>query len=858
MADPEVTDGWQHLAQAEGAGASGEAAPEAGRAANRPPQAADVCVATAEDAPVGVPVLASVSDPDGDPQQLLAATGPTSGEVASNPDGTVTYTPDVPGLQSFRYHVSDGQGGVAHGNVAVLVNPADRELDRPVLAGLDDQELAMLARACAAGSALEVATLTGPEVVVRPPDPGTRVQVRTEPGQSIELAGGEFASATYIVVEGGLLVVTEDGRLVYLSGFVDSATSGPPPTLAVAGGAPVPADQLLADLQPIGAPAEQLMVARLVAPAAGPEHGGGAGFSPYDPGDLGPGLGLTGPLLPTALGPRPEFLLRAIGESGEGEQAGGPPPINGNRAPTLSADDTIERELGGITVTPQFASAGPFAALGEAVRLPDAQINGVDQRNLMLGQSGEAAIVFNSEFAAFVNTLGVYLIDRDGQLVDPKIVFAQIEQAEGDPNFPSVRPGGGPVAAGDQVLLSALYDSSQLQPGQEFGLFMIADGFRLNDDLRGADLVFASDGHTLLTADGQPIAGNVFFTADPTPDSPNDNPLNPDGLGHVVSGLLPDHSGLTIGFEDKLLSERGDNDFNDVLVDIELGPTVQAAFAGGALHVVIDATVTDPDDADLSQASVELLNPQPGDALAFDGSLAGTGINLVTSTPTSLVFQGTASIRDYVELLASVVLNPAPLEGVRQIGLSVVDAQGAASNAFVVNANLSATNAEPGTPGDDVLNGMPLVDDAISGFGGDDVLSGDSGNDLLDGGLGNDILDGGDGDDQLIGGPGVDRLSGGPGADSQIYVSLAERGDEIQGFNANDGDTLDFSQLLQGATASTIDDFVQFAPVGNDVAVSVDVDGPGSSFASVPFLTLADPTGVTTAQAAADNGSLVV
>ena len=293
--------------------------------------------------------------------------------------------------------------------------------------------------------------------------------------------------------------------------------------------------------------------------------------------------------------------------------------------PILDATGTIERELGGITVTPQFASAGPFPALGEAVRLPDGQINGVDQGNLTLGQSGDAAIVFGSEFASFVNTLGVFLIDPNGQMVDPKIVFPEIEQAEADPNFPSLRPGGGPVAAGDAVALSDLYDPSELQPGQKFGLFLIAQGFTLNGNDLSGGLRFASDGHTLLTADGQPIAGNVFFTTDPTPGSPNDNPLNPDGLGHVVSGLQPDHAGLTIGFEDKLLSDAGDNDFNDVLVDVELSPIRSGGVCGRRDPVVLDATVTDPDDTTLSQASVKLAG-SGGDALAFDGSLAGTGV----------------------------------------------------------------------------------------------------------------------------------------------------------------------------------------------------------------------------------------
>ena len=212
-------------------------------------------------------------------------------------------------------------------------------------------------------------------------------------------------------------------------------------------------------------------------------------------------------------------------------------------------------------------------------------------------------------------------------MVDPKIVFPEIEQAEPDPDFPILRPGGGPVAAGAQVLLSDLYDPAQLQPGQKFGLFLIAQGFTLNGDDLSGDLHFASDGRTLLTADGQPIAGNVFFTTDPTPGSPNDNPLNPDGLGHVVSGLQPDHAGLTIGFEDKLLGNTGDNDFNDVVVDVELSPIVQAAFAGGAIQRRPRRYGHGSRRAGSQPASVRLEGLQ-GDALAFRGSLAGTGVDL--------------------------------------------------------------------------------------------------------------------------------------------------------------------------------------------------------------------------------------
>ena len=81
----------------------------------------------------------------------------------------------------------------------------------------------------------------------------------------------------------------------------------------------------------------------------------------------------------------------------------------------------------------------------------------------------------------------------------------------------------------------------------------------------------------------------------------------------------------------------------------------------------------------------------------------------------------------------------------------------------------------------------------------------------------------------------------------------------IFGFDADDGDTLDFSELFGGAaTPDDIDPFVRYEAAGSDVEVSVDQDGSGTAFAFIAMATLVDPTGVTTAQDAVDNGSLVV
>lgn len=51
---------------------------------------------------------------------------------------------------------------------------------------------------------------------------------------------------------------------------------------------------------------------------------------------------------------------------------------------------------------------------------------------------------------------------------------------------------------------------------------------------------------------------------------------------------------------------------------------------------------------------------------------------------------------------------------------------------------------------------------------------------------------------------------------------------------------------------------LRFDATGSDVQVSVDQDGPDAAFAFISLATLVDPTGVTNAQDAVDNGALVV
>jgi hypothetical protein len=90
---------------------------------NDSPVAQDDTQTTREDVPVLVFVLANDSDPDGDSLRIESTTQPANGTV-TNGGSSLTYTPapGASGTDSFRYVVSDGNGGTATAYVTVLVH----------------------------------------------------------------------------------------------------------------------------------------------------------------------------------------------------------------------------------------------------------------------------------------------------------------------------------------------------------------------------------------------------------------------------------------------------------------------------------------------------------------------------------------------------------------------------------------------------------------------------------------------------------------------------------------------------------------------------------------------------------------
>jgi sorbitol-specific phosphotransferase system component IIBC len=102
---------------------------------NDNPVAADDTVATDEDLPVTIDVLANDSDVDGDALAVTNVTAPANGTAVVNIDNTVTYTPttNYNGPDSFVYTVSDGDAPLTGGSdtavVSITVNPVN---DAPV------------------------------------------------------------------------------------------------------------------------------------------------------------------------------------------------------------------------------------------------------------------------------------------------------------------------------------------------------------------------------------------------------------------------------------------------------------------------------------------------------------------------------------------------------------------------------------------------------------------------------------------------------------------------------------------------------------------------------------------------------
>ena len=166
-----------------------------------------------------------------------------------------------------------------------------------------------------------------------------------------------------------------------------------------------------------------------------------------------------------------------------------------------------------------------------------------------------------------------------------------------------------------------------------------------------------------------------------------------------------------------------------------------------------------------------------------------------------------------------------------------------------VTVDLSITTAQDTvSAGHDTLNNIQNL--IGSDYG--DHLTGNAQANVITGGVGNDVINGGGGNDTLIGGLGNNTLTGGDGADTFKYLAGNSGHDTITDFTVGT-DKLDLSQLLQGdgATASTLDDYLHFKVTGSgsglvsSIDVSTTAGGAASQTIDLQGVNLASHYGVT-------------
>ncbi len=345
-----------------------------------------------------------------------------------------------------------------------------------------------------------------------------------------------------------------------------------------------------------------------IEPTTGPgldgRTGGGADFAELDAaaGGVFQALGVLGPQNPTLSTPAVDT----------GTPYSAPPPeparieLAAARETTLQQPELVPaaRDFGTTVVLPPLVNgadlfAGPaFAHLGLAL-FGDPGALTVEQRlphvDLTVIDAG----------AAFRSALGAYVIGVDGSILSPTVVTADT----------------GLVPAGTSVRFDPT--GLGLRPGETLGLFLLADGARVNpalgtavdpvlafrETVAGGLVPGAADagdvGLELVLADGEcslPLVGELRHAAahvavlplgdgtlgtrslnrdDPGADLPRAADGGPITRHHPLG--LAGLDRLCIAFEDSPLG-AGDRDFQDLVIELAFPPAVAVAASQGAFR----------------------------------------------------------------------------------------------------------------------------------------------------------------------------------------------------------------------------------------------------------------------------------
>lgn len=596
-----------------------------------------------------------------------------------------------------------------------------------------------------------------------------------------------------------------------------------------------------------------------IEPTAGPGEGlrtgGGADFAAFGEGEgAGIGrLGALGPQEPTGLGGIPR------GEGGSPARPDEGPPTS-----LAAAHEITHQTLALAPGTREFGTTITLPALVDGVDLlrgPVFERFGLalfgDPRALTIEQRlAHVDLTLTGFGAAFHSSLGAYVIDAQGRIGPPVLVAADIAE----------------VAIGTRFRLDP--SGEGLRPGETLGLFLVADGARLDPILgsgRPIELGFresvpgglvpgapdiADEGLVLLaTAGGRPVpvTAEIWHTAahvgglpiggapvasrglnadEPGPDLPRAADGGPITQHHLVG--LGGEGRLVMGFEDSPLA-AGDRDFQDVVLELAFPPAVTVAATDGAFRFGFaldsrDGTIAGLEVAIARGPTDARLALGPGLALTADGTVLIAG-----------AVSGVRLVADSGRVLRFAADSPVPAERMAAIadGLALDGTAGSpASGAYALRLEASGPSGPPGQLlVRFVVPEAPLVGRAEA----DDELRGGRGADILFGLGGDDRLLGGAGDDVLVGGPGRDLYTGGKGADLVrlgVVTALDPPGadprdgpDRFLDFRANEGDLIDLAPLLTGTgfTPDRAERFLRIVREEARGAVAIQLDPAGTS-----------------------------
>ncbi|RME60043.1 tandem-95 repeat protein, partial [Candidatus Parcubacteria bacterium] len=284
---------------------------------------------------------------------------------------------------------------------------------------------------------------------------------------------------------------------------------------------------------------------------------------------------------------------------------------------------------------------------------PDLRFN-EDNGNIRIDMgNGNSSMAVNywGGTAGYLNVIGFYEKDENGNIVDTKIIHS-----DNDPGFDYYS---------NPINLGTLNDLSH-----EVGFFIIPNGYSdNNEDIKQAidngwqpqidtstgKITFVNPNDSSETVE----VSKVYYT---------DNSLSTDGRDHAIIGVNDDGS-LTIGFED-LPENSTDQDYDDVVLTISACQTLDEGN-----HIFTSVDLNDVDNANLQSATLTITNAQPEDTVAAASLPGGITLNSTYNNgQLQVTLSGSASVEDYEAALQALTFESSSSDRTpRDIELQVFD-----------------------------------------------------------------------------------------------------------------------------------------------------------------------------------------